>query len=180
MVMGTGRVVVGVDGSPASLRALWFAVEEARCRLAQLTVVNSPAILGGAKPAAAGLGPMSGAVAPTAGLSAAEEEQGRLVIEDAFIELYGGHPGDILVRVVVSLLAPGPALVNAVGPGDLLVVGKSRGGIARRLISSSISKYCVAFAPCPVLIVPGPEAPKRSYSKRQLRRGVQNGGQQAA
>ena len=35
--MSTGRVVVGVDGSPASLRALWMAVEEGQRRDARST-----------------------------------------------------------------------------------------------------------------------------------------------
>jgi nucleotide-binding universal stress UspA family protein len=169
--MSTGRVVVGVDGSPASLRALWMAVEEGQRRDAPLYVVNSPAIFGRSTPTfAAGLGPMTAALPVDRQLSQAERDRGMLTVEDAFTELFGGWPPAPLVHVLVSALAPGPALVNTAGPDDLLVVGRSRGGFMRRLISGSISKYCVSFARCPVIVVPAPPAPQRSYTARQLRR----------
>jgi len=174
--VSTSRVVVGVDGSPASLRALWVAAEEAKRRDAPLYVVNSPAIFGRSAPAvAAGLGPMPGVLPIDPQLTEAERDRGMLTVEDAFIELFGGWPTEAPVQVLVSALAPGPALVNTAGPDDLLVVGRSRGGLMRRLISGPISKYCVAFARCPVLVVPAPLAPQRSYSARQLRRRARNG-----
>ena len=174
--MSTGRVVVGVDGSPGSLQALWVAAEEAQRRHAALYVVNSPATYGRSAPAvAAGIGPMPGVLPVDPQLSQAERERGLLTVEDAFIELFGGWPTEAPVRVLVSALAPGPALVDAAGPDDLLVVGRSRGGFMRRLISGSISKYCVTFARCPVIVVPVPPAPQRSYSSRHLRRRARNG-----
>jgi len=174
--MSTGRVVVGVDGSPASLQALWAAVEEAKRRDALLYVVNSPAVFGRSVPAvAAGFGPMSGVLPIDPQLSQAERDRGVLTVEDAFIELFGGWPTEAPVRVLVSALAPGPALVHAAGPDDLLVVGRSRGGFLRRLTSESISKYCVTLARCPVLVVPAPSVPQRSYSSRHLRRQARNG-----
>jgi nucleotide-binding universal stress UspA family protein len=173
--MGTGRVVVGVDGSPASQQALWMAVEEAHRRDVPLYVVNSPAIFGRSAPTvAAGLGPMPGLLPVDGHLSQAERDRGMLTVEDAFIELFGGW-SEAAVHVLVSAQAPGPALVNTAGPDDLLVVGRSRGGFMRRLISGSISKYCVTFARCPVIVVPVPPAPQRSYSPRQLRRRAENG-----
>jgi nucleotide-binding universal stress UspA family protein len=174
--MSTSRVVVGVDGSPASLQALWVALEEAKRRNASLYVVNSPAIFGRSIPAvAAGLGPMPGALPMDPQLSQAERDRGILTVEDAFIELFGGWPTEAPVRVLVSARAPGPALVDAAGPDDLLVVGRSRGGFIRRLASESISKYCVSLAPCPVLVVPAPSVAVRSYSSRHLRRRARNG-----
>jgi nucleotide-binding universal stress UspA family protein len=174
--MSTGRVVVGVDGSPASLQALWVAAEEAQRRDADLYVVNSPAIYGrSALAVAAGIGPMPGVLPIDPQLSQAERERGLLTVEDAFIELFGGWPTEAPARVLVSALAPGPALVNTAGPDDLLVVGRSRSGFMRRLISGSISKYCVTFARCPVIVVPVPPAPQRSYSSRHLRRRARNG-----
>jgi nucleotide-binding universal stress UspA family protein len=175
-IMSTGRVVVGVDGSPAGLRALWMAVEEARRRAAPLYVVNSPAIYGRSAPAvAAGLGPMPGVLPIEPQLTQAERDRGMLTVDDAFMELFGGWPPEAPVHVLVSALAPGPALVNTAGPDDLLVVGRSRGGFVRRLVSGSISKYCVTFARCPVIVVPAPPAPQRSYSPRHLRRQARNG-----
>jgi nucleotide-binding universal stress UspA family protein len=174
--MSTGRVVVGVDGSPASLQALWVAVKEAKRRDALLYVVNSPAVFGWSVPAAAaGFGPMPSVLPTDPQLSPAERDRGMLTVEDAFIELFGGWPTEAPVRVLVSALAPGPALLNAAGPGDLLVVGRSRAGFMRRLTSESITKYCVTLARCPVLVVPAPSVPQRSYSSRHLRRRARNG-----
>jgi nucleotide-binding universal stress UspA family protein len=174
--MSTGRVVVGVDGSPASLRALWVAAEEARRRDVLLYAVNSPAVFGRSVPAvAAGFGPMPGVLPMDRQLTEAERDRGMLTVEDAFIELFGGWPTEAPVRVLVSALAPGPALLNAAGPDDLLVVGRSRGGFMRRLTSASISKCCVTLARCPVLVVPAPSVPQRSYSSRHLRRRARNG-----
>ncbi len=167
--MSGSRVVVGVDGSPASLRALWVAVEEARGRHADLVVVNAPTILGRAMPAlSGGIGPATTVLAGT--LTTEEAERGRLLIEDALIELFGGHPGDVSISSLISDLSPVSALINAVGPQDLLVVGRSRTGFGRRLLSASISELCAAAAPCPVLVVPPPEEPKRSYPRGRFRR----------
>src|SRR5262245_16788178 len=142
MALITSKVVVGVDGSPASLRALWLAIEEARHRYVPVLVVH----VGGD----VGYSMLDGAttVGATA-RSSAQPNRGIRIVEDALVELFGGVPADIPIRV--SLAAPpiGPALVRAAGEPDLLIVGRSRRGLARRLFLGSISAYCAAHAPCP-------------------------------
>lgn len=160
------KVVVGFDGSPAGLRALWVAVEEARQRYAPLDVVYVPEEIG----------LHSAAAAATAALVDVDVDRARELVNDAFVELYGGQPGDLVIRVVVSRLPIRHALLGAVEEGDLLVVGRSRSGLLRRLISGSVGQYCAVHAPCPVLIVPPPEKPRRSYSMPRTGKIARRGG----
>jgi nucleotide-binding universal stress UspA family protein len=152
----TSKVVVGVDGSPASLRALWVTVEEARRRYVPVEVVY----VGGD----VGYSTLDDtATASPASLGSADRPRGVRVVEDALVELFGGVPADLPIRVTIAAPPIGPALVRAVNEPDLLVVGRSRRGFARRLLLGSVSAYCTAHAPCPVVCVPPPEAPRRSY-----------------
>lgn len=158
-----GKVVVGFDGSPASLRALWVAVTEACQRCARLDVVHVPEHIGLHTAAAAAAGQ----------LVDVDVDAARLLVEDALVELYGGRPGELEIRVIVSRLPIRHALLGAVGGGDLLVVGRGRPGVLRRLLTGSIGPYCAANAPCPVLIVPPPEKPRRSYSINRVGKKVE-------
>jgi nucleotide-binding universal stress UspA family protein len=88
------------------------------------------------------------------------------VVEDALVELFGGIPADVPIRVNLAAPPIGPALVRAVTQPDLLFVGRSRRGLARRLLLGSISAYCATHAPCPVVCVPRPEAPHRMYTTK--------------
>lgn len=159
MAFITSKVVVGVDGSPASLRALWLAVEEARHRYVPIHVVH----VGGD----VGFSPVDGTT--TAGSTdegSAHRSRGLRVVEDALVEIFGGVPADVPIRVTLAAPPIGPALVRAVSEPDLLIVGRSRRGLARRLLLGSISAYCATHAPCPVVCVPRPEAPQRSYTTK--------------
>jgi len=159
MAFSTGKVVVGVDGSPASLRALWLAIDEARHRYVPIQVVH----VGGD----VGFSTLDGTT--TVGSTnegSARRSPGMRVVEDALVELFGGIPADVPIRVTLAAPPVGPALVRAVGEADLLFVGRSRRGIARRVFLGAISAYCATHAPCPVVCVPRPEAPQRSYSTK--------------
>ena len=139
------RIVVGVDGSPASERAVRWAVEHARTAhrpvlavLAwQLTTLPSP-------PAAR----EDWAVPPLGEWEAlARELLGRTVAHAA---------GDTGVEVEELVLhRPAAAgLLEVVRPADLLVLGeRGRGGFTRLLLGS-VSRQCAEHATCPVVIVP--------------------------
>jgi nucleotide-binding universal stress UspA family protein len=158
MAFITSKVVVGVDGSPASLRALWLAVEEARHRYVPIQVVH----VGGD----VGFSTVDGTTAGSTDEGSAHRSRGMRVVEDALVELFGGLPADVPIRVTLAAPPVGPALVRAVSESDLLIVGRSRRGLARRLFLGSISAYCATHAPCPVVCVPRPEAPQRSYTPK--------------
>lgn len=137
------RIVVAVDGSATSQRALDWALDEARLRGAQLIVLHAwqPAILPAAAPAVAM------ADAPWLGDDAARLVQQQL---DA-------SPSDGLTtppEPVVVCGNPAAAILDAATSASLVVVGsRGRGGFAGLLLGS-VSQQVVHHAPCPVVVVP--------------------------
>jgi nucleotide-binding universal stress UspA family protein len=51
---------------------------------------------------------------------------------------------------------PGQALVRAGRHARLLVVGSHGYGTVRSALAGSVSRYCIAHATCPVVVVPPP------------------------
>lgn len=139
-------IVVGIDGSEGSGRALEWAAAEARLRAASLTLVQAwypPAALYG------GLG-WTGISAEVIGdFRALAEKQ----LEDACTNHAAALDGlDVERRLVEDMAAP--ALLEAAAGADLLVVGtRGHGGFAGLLLGS-VSQQCAHHAPCPVVIVP--------------------------
>ena len=134
-----GRIVVGVDGSVHSHRALAFAAEEAKLRGATLHVIHSwtfpPPV-----PGTDGL--------PHADLQASAE----LVLDEAIATL-GANLGIEVQREIANEL-PAQALITASQGADMLVVGsRGRGGF-KGLLLGSVSQQCAHHARCPIVIVP--------------------------
>lgn len=138
----TVRIVVGVDGSDASRRALRWAVDEARLRHADLHVVHASA-----EPFVAPHGPsIPGLVRAVQAVDGRPER----VLEAS---LAGVLDGDVPVRREIIAGPAAPALLAAAQDADLLVVGsRGRGGFTGLLLGS-VSQQCVAHAPCPVVVV---------------------------
>lgn len=137
---GRPRVVVGVDGSEASLRAVQFACEEARLCGGILHVVYafaSPSILGASVP---------------------DDYFGRLEAI-ARTELAAslakvpavGELGNVVKTVVGE--PPGAALVAASTGARMLVVGSRGLGGFTGLLLGSVSSECIHHAACPVVIL---------------------------
>lgn len=139
----TGRIVVGVDGSEGSRRALAWALEEAAHRSATLEVVHAWSY------------PTGGELAGLPWKLNREdfEKTARLTLEQAVAEAGPREPG---VHVELLLLE-GPAvrtLLQQAREADLLVVGsRGRGGFGGLLLGS-VSQQCAYHAPCPIVIVP--------------------------
>src|SRR5206468_5415029 len=79
---------------------------------------------------------------------------------DALREVIAGQQDgrDVVPELETPNDLPDVALLDRVGPGDLLVVGaRGRSSLAGRLLGS-ISLRCVLHAPCPTVVVrrPGP------------------------
>lgn len=148
-----GKVVVGVDASPGSLRALEWAVEEARLRRASLCVVHAwmlPLIEALPEPWVVG--------SPSPGPSDDEvhghvEAAARDVLSASVDRARSKAPELEIVGELAEGRAP-VALLEAAADADLLVVGsRGRGGFAGLLLGS-VSAQCVHHAPCPVVVVP--------------------------
>jgi nucleotide-binding universal stress UspA family protein len=134
-----GRVVVGIDGSEASLNALAWAAREAGFTGARLEVLATwewPNSLGWSVPVPDDFDP---------------ESQVRSAVDDAVSSARDAHPGlDIVARVVHG--HPAPILVEASKGADLLVVGSRGHGEFVGMLIGSVSEFCATNAHCPVLV----------------------------
>lgn len=160
------RVYVGVDGSPDSLRALRYAVDEARHRDADLYVVHVVRPVRASVSRTNILDPSSAAVCARAVPSIDDEAEA--VIASCLERAFGGVPRDLTVQYRAMVGRPAKQLSH-VGRNedDLIVVGASKRGRWRHLMRRSVSKYCVTHATCPVLVVP----PDR-FSTAMMRQSV--------
>lgn len=136
-------IVVGIDGSPASARALHWAAEEARLRAATLRVIHA-----WSSPYHEGeIAHLSSEVAYNAlGQKTAEQT----------VDLALRGIADVGVATVERCTVeaqPAQALLEAAQDAALLVVGsRGRGGFSSMLLGS-VSHQCALHAPCPVVIV---------------------------
>jgi nucleotide-binding universal stress UspA family protein len=138
-------VVVGVDGSPGSLTALRFALEEARMRGVALQAVAAWQFPAMAYAGGAGVG--------VADLGADLEAAASRGIDEA---LAGVEAGDVAIERHVLQGHPAGVLLDAGAGADLLVVGsRGLGGFARMLLGS-VGQEVTHHAPCPTVIVPTP------------------------
>lgn len=139
---GGRRIVVGVDGSPASTVALDFASDTASSWGAPLTVlvawhlspVNSWAIAYGAD-------------------RITDAERAAAALADQSVERARERHPDLLVRRVVEGAAPADALVRAADGAGLVVVGARGRGRLSGLLLGSVSHATIHGAPCPVAVV---------------------------
>jgi nucleotide-binding universal stress UspA family protein len=136
-------VVVGVDGSPASSKALAFAAEEAAMRQATLKVVEAwsiPALAEWVYLPPDTYDDIPGEVASS--------------LDAQVAEVLGASPS-IEIEKVVEEGPSAQVLIEAAKGAELLVVGsRGRGGFAGLLLGS-VSSHLAHHAPCPVAIVHG-------------------------
>jgi nucleotide-binding universal stress UspA family protein len=140
VTMADKRIVVGVDGSPSSMKALRWAI-----RQAELTGAEVEAVTAWSYPSGYGW--------DTSGDGAIDFEgnAGKLLFE-ALAEVSGIAP-DVVVEPVVAYGHAADVLVRAAEGADLLVVGsRGHGGFAGMLVGS-VSQHCVQHARCPVLVL---------------------------
>ncbi|MEB3371183.1 universal stress protein [Saccharopolyspora mangrovi] len=139
-----GGVVVGVDASASSLRALLVAAEEAERRNAVLHVVRAWSMRTAPRPADC---PPNAVPSMDAFQQEVERETAKLVADKL------GDPPKVATEIH-AVHSPSPqALLSASRGADLLVVGhRGRGGFAG-LMLGAVAEQCVRHAACPVLVV---------------------------
>jgi nucleotide-binding universal stress UspA family protein len=133
------RIVVGVDGSESSLRALEWAA-----RLADLTGSRLEAIMTWEWPTSYGWTlPLPPDYDP-----ASESQK---LLNETTIEVRKLH-SDLDIRALVVQGHPAPSLVDASKGADLLVVGSRGHGEFAGMLLGSVSEHCVTNAHCPVTV----------------------------
>ena len=135
------RIVVGVDGSPASRVALSWAVGEARAHGARLDVVHAYSM-----PAMGGF-PYS-TVSFDAGVF---EDAGERLLKETLAAV--DHTGvDVTSKVVLG--NPTAELLAAAEGATLLVVGARGAGAVKRLVLGSVADQVARHASGPVAVIP--------------------------
>ena len=139
-------IIVGVDGSSHSARALEWAISQGALQRAAVTVLAVRSV-----PASPWTGnPVVIAQDP------AELEKLRQQAEEMTLkvtdQLGDARPTSVSVRVVNGF--PAKELIDASRDADLVVVGSRGAGGFARLLVGSVSSQVVHHAHCPVVVVP--------------------------
>lgn len=149
----TDRVVVGIDGSETSAKALAWAVREARARRSPLVVVHSyrNAILGAIEYSAPVLSPDM------------LEQAARDSVQRALADVDTGGLVTAPQRIIVESGAPA-AILDAASDASVVVVGSRGMGGVKGFVLGSVSHQVTQHAPCPVVVIPpadraAPETP---------------------
>lgn len=138
-------IIVGVDGSGHSQRALGWAMKEAAIRHTPLTVLTVAEAVKG----------YYGGVANYPD-DAARTEQAREAAQaetdKVLAGLEGPHPEAVTVKAVHGF--PVNELIDASKGADMVVLGSRGAGGFTRLMIGSVAGQVTQHAHCPVLIVP--------------------------
>ena len=145
------RIVAGVDGSPSSVAALRWALDQARLTGGTVDAVTAWRI----PTAMTGYGWAPIVVADCSDM----ENIAKRALDEALSQAV--RPGDsVPVRTQIMQGIPAQVLLDAASGADLLVVGsRGHGGVADALLGS-VSQHCVHHATCPVVIIRGTPAAK--------------------
>jgi nucleotide-binding universal stress UspA family protein len=148
-VMDTNTIIVGIDGSKNSVKALRWACTEAKvrdCPLAVLTCWSfEPALATG------GIG-MVYAMDPEVSRKAAEE-----TLDEVIAQVTDELPTRPLIRLVRDG-SPAHELIEASREGALLVIGARGHGGFLGLLLGSVANQVVHHSHCPVVVVRPPAA----------------------
>lgn len=138
-------IIVGIDGSDHSQRALGWAVQEAAAHQVPLTVITV------CRAAAGYWG--SAVTHPRDHVLTA---QARKDAEDATDKALANASGIRSASVTVNAISGIPAdeLINASKDADMIVVGSRGTGGFDRLLLGSVSCQIVHHAHCPVVVIP--------------------------
>jgi nucleotide-binding universal stress UspA family protein len=128
-------IVVGVEESPDSLRALDWAAEAAEMRSAPLRIVHAYHVAGGPDTVAL------------------LDEHARAVLDAAVNRAAAVAPGVDVTAEAARGESAAYALIERGNGAALLVVGSRGLGGFPGLLMGSVAEQCLRHAPCPVVVV---------------------------
>ena len=135
------KILVGIDGSDNSLRALRWALAEARMRGDAVELVHSWHFPYVADPT--GMVPYPGT---------ALEECGQAIVADA-LKAVATEAEGIAISTRIEQGAGASPLIEASRGADLLVIGRRGHGGFLTLVMGSVAQQVAAHAHCPVVVV---------------------------
>jgi nucleotide-binding universal stress UspA family protein len=141
-------IIVGIDGSDHSRRALEWAVREAAIRQAPLTVITVHQVASSIWTGRSVPYPHDDELAERSRKSA-QEETDQVLAQD------GDRPPEVTVKAVSGL--PAEQLLAAAKGADMVVMGSRGAGGFARLLLGSVSSQVTHHASCPVVIIPQSE-----------------------
>ena len=130
-------IVVGVDGSPSSQRAVRWAAQQAKLTGATLRAVSS------------WRWPNYITIVPP-GVDLASDT--RRTLDEVLEEALTGSEDVSVTRHVIEG-PPGPALLTQAQDATLLVVGAQGRAAFPGMLLGSVAEYCVRHGSCPVVVV---------------------------
>jgi nucleotide-binding universal stress UspA family protein len=136
------RIVVGVDGSAGSQKALEWAVAEARLRHGTVVAIHSWDV---PVPAATPVGAVSSA--PDDLLS----QGAHAILDEALADV---DTSDLQVERRVIAGGAANTLVDQSANATLLVVGAAGHGAVMGTLLGSVTQFCTRHASCPVVVMP--------------------------
>jgi len=139
-------IVVGVDGSSHSTRALEWALKEGALQHAVVIVFTVHSVA--ASPWTGNPTILAGEHEDLVKIREAAEE----LAEKAAAQLGDSHPAAVTVCAMSGY--PAEELIDASRDADLVVVGSRGAGGFAHLMAGSVSSQVVQHAHCPVVVVP--------------------------
>lgn len=139
----TYQIVVGVDGSDASLRALRWAASEARARGGTVQAITAWHWDG------------SGTFFVAATSPADERDRAQQILDEAIANV-SAEFADVVIAGELVEAPPGRALTYVAANADILVLGSHGHSRLHHAVLGSVSEECVRRAPCPVVVLPVP------------------------
>ena len=137
----TGRIIVGVDGSPASIEAIRWGAGQAALTGSKLVAVTAWSI------------PASYGVAFGGEDAIDWKSNATQALDEALTEALGDSAST--VERVVDQGHPAYLLTEASKDADLVIVGSRGHGGFTGLVLGSVSQHVVAHADCPVVVIRG-------------------------
>lgn len=139
---GTKPIVVGVDGSASSAKALAWAVKQAKLTGEPIEAVTTwqwPTNYGYAMA-------FEGSYDPEAGA--------RELLDEALADVRKANP-DVAITARTLQGEPRGVLMKRSADASMIVLGSRGHGEISGMLLGSVSSYCVTHAACPVLVIRG-------------------------
>jgi nucleotide-binding universal stress UspA family protein len=133
-------IVVGIDGGPASVAALEFAVREAQLRRTSVLAVTC--------------WPATDRRDDSGPLPASTQAQATGVLEHVIDTVELHHPHTVPIVREVQQAIPGPALVHASRHTELIVLGSTTRGPYGHHHGRKTIEHCMLYVQGPVAVVP--------------------------